>query len=57
MSHATRSAATILLALVLALVALVALSTPQGSDDARRKITLGPSVTVSVDQVASANGL
>lgn len=55
MSHATRSAATVLLALVLVLVALFVLATPKGSDDARRKITMAPVVSVTVDQAAAGS--
>ena len=55
MSQTARSSAVVLLALVLALMALAAVLVPQGSDDARRKITLGqnPSVSQTVDAVAT----
>lgn len=54
MSQVTRSSAAILLALVLVLLAVAAVIAPQGSDDARRKITMGQTGSVTVSQQADA---
>ena len=52
MSQVTRSSAALLLALVLLLIAVAAAVAPRGSDDARRKITLGQTGSVAVSQQA-----
>lgn len=52
MSQATRSAAAALLALAIVLLAVAAVIAPQGTDDARRKITLGQTGSVAVSQPA-----
>lgn len=52
MSQVTRSAAAVLLTLAIALLAVAAVIAPQGTDDARRKITLGQTGPVAVSQLA-----